>query len=105
MKSLLLLLFAATFPVALGAFLLWLTRLEDTLPRSVQRARRTPDPAPILRIPVQRQPVTAVPEPQPQPRPQVVVRLIPAQRTSPVGSYTPVVSRSDAVSLGGRTKR
>jgi len=92
MKSLLLLLFAATFPLALFAFLLWLTYLEDTLPRSVRRARRTPDPAPILRMPVQQ---------EPRPQPQLEVPVIPGQRRP----YTPEGSRSGAVSLGGSTKR
>lgn len=103
MKSLLLLVFAATFPLTLFALVLWLTYLEDTLPRSVRHARRTPDPAPILRIPVQRQPEAVVSLPRPEPQPDAPG--IPAQRTSPVDGYTPEASRSGAVSLGGRTKR
>jgi hypothetical protein len=56
MEALLSLVFVAVFPLALFGFLMWLTYLEDTLPRAVSRAGRQPDPAPILRIPVQRPP-------------------------------------------------
>jgi hypothetical protein len=50
---------AALFPFALLAMMLWLARLEDNLPADIRRTRRTPDPEPILRIPVR--------EPLPQP--------------------------------------
>ena len=43
---------AMLFPVASLVLLLWLTRLEETLPRDVEAARRKPAPAPILAIPV-----------------------------------------------------
>lgn len=61
--------FAAVFSPLLGlALLLWLAHLEDTLPQAVQRAGRTPDPAPILAIPVRSPPGAPV--------------LIPAQRVA-----------------------
>jgi hypothetical protein len=64
---------AAVLSPLLGlALLLWLAHLEDTLPQDVQRAGRSPDPAPILAIPVRPTQGTAT---------QVV---IPAQRTGPV---------------------
>ena len=56
-------------PLVALALLLWLAHLEDTLPRDVERARRRPDPAPILAIPV-RSPAPAQP-------------VLPAQRTAP----------------------
>ncbi len=69
--------FALAFPVLCLLLVLWLGRLEDTLTRDVRRAQRQPEPAPILRIPVQ-----VAPEPQ-----------------------ASVVSRSAALSLGGSTNR
>lgn len=87
MDLLLVLLAAALFPVACLAFVLWMGRIEDTLPDAVRRARRKPDPLPVLAIPVRR------------PSPAVV---IPAQRTDspaaltvvadPAPSATPVVA-------------
>lgn len=47
------------FPVAGLALLLWLTHLEETLPRDVRSAGRTPPPPPVLTVPV-RQPEPAV---------------------------------------------
>jgi hypothetical protein len=43
---------AMLFPMAGLGFLMWLSHLEDTLTRDVQRARRRPEPPPILAIPV-----------------------------------------------------
>ena len=43
---------AMLFPVATLVLLLWLTRLEETLDRDVEAARRKPAPAPILAIAV-----------------------------------------------------
>jgi hypothetical protein len=63
---------ALAFPLVCLALMLWLDRLEETLDRDVRRSARTPDPAPIGRMPA-------------------------AQASD--------VSRSAAVSLGGRTKR
>ncbi len=42
----------ALFPFFGLGFLLWMARLEDSLPEAVRRAARRPDPAPILTIPV-----------------------------------------------------
>ena len=61
------------------ALLLWLAHLEDTLARDVDRARRRPDPAPILAIPVRH----PQPQSQAQPQPQAAQVLIPAQRLAP----------------------
>jgi hypothetical protein len=43
---------ALLFAPALLGFLMWLSHLEDTLQRDVRRARRHPEPPPILAIPV-----------------------------------------------------
>ena len=45
---------ALLFPVAGLGLILWLTHLEETLPRDVATARRRPPPPPILAIPVRR---------------------------------------------------
>ena len=59
--------------------LLWLAHLEDTLPRDVLRAARTPAPPPILAIPV-RTPTTrqAVTVPEQRTVPEVEVTAAPA---------------------------
>jgi hypothetical protein len=44
----------ATVPAICLGLLLWLSWLEDTLDRSVERAQRRSVPEPILAIPVQR---------------------------------------------------
>lgn len=41
-----------TFPLLCLGFLLWMARLEDSLPAAVRKAERQPDPAPILAVPV-----------------------------------------------------
>lgn len=41
------------FPWLCLAFLLWMSWLEDSLPAAVRRTGRTPDPEPILAIPVE----------------------------------------------------
>jgi hypothetical protein len=66
MDLLLVLLAAALFPVACLGFVLWMGRIEDTLPGAVRRATRNPDPLPVLALPVRRPPPALV---------------IPAQRT------------------------
>jgi len=89
MHAVLLIGFACTFPVVCLLMVLWLDRLEETLPASMRAARRAPDPAPILAMPVR---ATAQPAPvQPE-------RRIPRQR---VGED----SLSAALSLGGSTNR
>jgi hypothetical protein len=52
MDLVLVLLAATAFPVACLVFVLWMGRLEDTIPTAVRRSARTPDPAPILEIAV-----------------------------------------------------
>jgi hypothetical protein len=78
---------ALLFPLLGLGLLLWLTHLEETLPRAVDRTRRRPDPPPILAIPVR--------EPQP-----ATVR-IPRQRVS---AQTVAASLPEP-SLGGSTNR
>lgn len=102
MDLLLVLLATATFPVACLGFVLWMGRLEDSIPGAVRRAARAPDPPPVLAIPVRR------------PAPAIVA--IPAQRSDePPVPGVPVAavgsaqrlegSRSDELSLGGSTNR
>ena len=90
---------AMAFPFALLAMILWLSRIEESLPEDIRRTRRTPDPEPILRIPVRVRPlpqpllhqallVDAVleqrapaPQREPVPRPVVPAGLdVPPQR-------------------------
>jgi len=68
---------ALSFPVVCLLMVLWLGRMEDNLVRDVRRARRQPEPPPILRIPSR----------------------------APVATQTSEVSRSAAASLGGSTNR
>ena len=98
MRAILQLAFAGTFPLVCLAMLLWLSYLEDTLPQSVRRTVRKPDPPPVLAIPTQRRPVAAIPT---QRRP--VHDELPEVQPEPV--YTPEVSRSEGLSLGGSTNR
>jgi hypothetical protein len=64
---------ALLFPAVALAFLLWLTHLEDTLPRDVQRAVRKPAPPPILAMPVRNPTMatTSVLLPEQRPAPMV----------------------------------
>ena len=73
MHELVMIVGALLSPLVGLALLLWLAHLEDTLDRDVERARRRPDPAPILAIPVR----------LPQAQPQVAQVFIPAQRSAP----------------------
>ena len=69
---------AAVLSPGLGlVLLLWLAHLEDTLPRDVETARRQPEPAPILAIPVPGLP------------PPSGWSTIPAQRQAPAVELTP----------------
>ena len=86
MQVLLILVAAVLAPLLGLALLLWLAHLEDTLPQDVQRARRRPEPAPILAIPVRTAPAR-------QPRPVGV----PAQRTAPEAERVPDVVPGAAV--------
>jgi hypothetical protein len=72
MSFVLMLVGVTLFPVAGLALLLWLTYLEETLPRDVSAAQRRPAPPPILAVPVRR---PVVVETQPV--------LVPAQRSAP----------------------
>jgi hypothetical protein len=90
---------AMLFPIGTLALLLWLTRLEETLPARVEAAKRRPAPPPILAMPVRGSealapvapavaPVVAIPEQRPAP----AIEVVPAQREA-----------SAVLSLGGST--
>lgn len=66
------LLAAAAFPVACLGFVLWMARLEDSIPAAVRRATRSPDPAPVLTVPVRRVTPNAVVIPEQRTEPPVV---------------------------------
>ena len=78
------------FPLVGLGLLLWLTHLEETLPRDVGAALRSPTPSPILAMPVRS--ASVVPAP---------AASIPQQRRDSAQAF----SRSTAVSLGGSTNR
>lgn len=78
MDLVLVLLAAALFPVACLGFVLWMARIEDSIPDAVRRATRTPDPPPVLAIPVR------------PPVPAAVV--IPEQRREPPTLTAPVTA-------------
>ena len=86
------------FPWLCLAFLLWMSWLEDSLPAAVRRTGRTPDPEPILAIPVEPAPAERVPAEPVSAQPVT----LPDQR-EPV--QTSLVARSAEASLGGTTKR
>ena len=78
-----------TFPVLGLGFVLWMARIEDSLPAAVRKAERQPDPPPILAIPVTRgsaEPAQAAP---------VTVHL-PAQRTEPASEAAPAAASRPA---------
>lgn len=56
MNNVAVMLVSMLLPLAGLGLLLWLTHLEETLPRAVRAARRKPEPPPILAIPVRAQP-------------------------------------------------
>ena len=86
------------FPWLCLAFLLWMSWLEDSLPAAVRRTGRTPDPEPILAIPVEPAPAEAAPAEPVSAQPVT----LPDQR-EPV--QTSLVARSAEASLGGSTNR
>ncbi|HEX5987818.1 MAG TPA: hypothetical protein VFY86_14940 [Nocardioides sp.] len=86
------------FPWLCLAFLLWMSWLEDSLPAAVRRTGRTPDPEPILAIPVEHAPAEPVPAEPVSAQPVT----LPDQR-EPV--QTSLVARSAEASLGGSTNR
>ena len=92
---------AMLFPVATLVLLLWLTRLEETLPRDVEAARRRPAPAPILAIPVRGSEAVAPVVPALTP-----VVTLPGQRPAPAIEVVPAQRETSAVlSFGGSTNR
>ena len=89
------------FPWLCLGFLLWMSWLEDTLPAAVRRSGRTPDPAPILAIPVESAASPAlltVPEQRQGAQEASMPPVPPVPQASEV-------SRSTAPSLGGSTNR
>src|SRR4051812_37021144 len=92
---------AMLFPVATLVLLLWLTRLEETLPRDVEAARRRPAPAPILAIPVRGSEAVAAVVPALAP-----AVTLPGQRPAPAIEVVPAQRQTSAVlSFGGSTNR
>jgi hypothetical protein len=89
---------ALLFPVVGLLVLLWLGHLEDTLPRDVRAAERSPDPAPIRAVPL------AITEAPPAP---TVASGVVASRVVASATVKPdqAFSRSGTISLGGSTKR
>jgi hypothetical protein len=83
---------ATTFPLVCLGFLLVMARLEDSIPEGLSRIGRTPDPAPIVAVPVRR--TTAEVPAQVRETPPSTVRNptlngIPVQRSEPPA--TPVL--------------
>ena len=71
-----------TYPVLCLGFVLWMARFEDSLPAAVRKAVRTPDPPPILAMPVlpRAEPVDQVERVDPG-EPVVVDLVVPEQRS------------------------
>ena len=65
-----------TYPVLCLGFVLWMARFEESLPDAVRKAVRTPDPPPILAVPV-RPPA----EPTAPPGPVAADLVVPEQRS------------------------
>lgn len=84
----LMLLGITSFPVAGLALLLWLTHLEETLPRDVRSAQRRSTPPPVLAVEVR--------------EPEVEPSLRGPRTWSPADQ---AFSRSTRLSLGGSTNR
>ena len=79
-----------TFPLLCLGFLLWMARLEDSLPAAVRKAERQPDPAPILAVPVlPREVEPVVPAPEVAAGGDVVPVRMPAQRTESTPGLQP----------------
>lgn len=90
MDLMLVLLAVLAFPVACLGFVLWMGALEDSIPAGVRRSVRTPDPPPVLAVPVRRTPAPAaagwwesVAEEISAPEPTPAPGAIPGQRTAP----------------------
>ena len=71
------------FPLTCLGVLIWMSHLEDSLPSSVRRAGRTPDPAPILAIPVSGGEL-GLPEPFAEPDVSEEPVHLPVQRSAPL---------------------
>ena len=78
MQALLVLVGALLSPLLGLGLLLWLTHLEDTLPRDVRRATREPAPEPILAIPVPARVTPMVTIPEQRAAPEVEATTSPA---------------------------
>ena len=74
---------ALLLPALAFALLLWLTHLEETLPRDVRAGMRDPEPPPILAVPVRD---------VPRVRTVRAVASIPAQREAQASSRAPTLS-------------
>ncbi len=93
MDLLLMLLVTTMFPVGCLLFVLWMGRIEDSLPGAVRRATRKPDPEPVLAIPVRRpaqpvqpvQPAVTIPAQRAEP-PVVPAALTAVEPTAPLGT-------------------
>ena len=83
MDLLVVLLAAAVFPVACLGFVLWMARLEDSIPAAVRRATHTPDPLPVLAIPVHRPAPTPAAIPAQRSEPPAAAELAAAAPTTP----------------------
>ena len=99
MNLLLVLLGVPLVPLLGLGLLLWLSHLEETLPRDLSAALRTPPPPPIRTVPVRRD-SRAAPVP-------VGRTAAPPEGSEPTprSRWPQAFSRSAALSLGGRTKR
>ncbi len=82
---------ALLFPVAGLFFLLWLARIEETLPRDVRTTQRRPAPPPILAVPIRRRPVAHAVAPLAE------VSAIPVARASVPEQRAPVTVVAEAV--------
>jgi hypothetical protein len=90
MDLFLVLLAAATFPVACLGFVLWMARIEDSIPDAVRRATRSPDPAPVLAVPVRRAtPAAVVAIPEQRTEPPVVAVAAPSAAAAPPATSAP----------------
>lgn len=104
MELFLVLLAAATFPVACLGFVLWMARIEDSIPDAVRRATRSPDPAPVLAVPVRRAaPAAVVVIPEQRTEPPVVAVAALADPAPPATSAPPATTAPPATSAPAGT--
>jgi hypothetical protein len=97
MDLFLVLLAAATFPVACLGFVLWMARIEDSIPDAVRRATRSPDPAPVLAVPVRRAtPAAVVAIPEQRTEPPVVAVAAPPAAAAPAAAAAPPATSAPA---------